>query len=90
MPNLTQTTSNTLSPNSSSSSSLAGVVPVSDTPSAGVQLAETGRNNENPDNVPPGAASGQPHPPAQDMDLLAQQVYEILKRRLSSERRREG
>ena len=89
MPNLTPTSSN-LSPNTSSSSSLAGVTPVSDTSHAGVQLAETGRGNENPDNEPPGAAAGQPHPPAQDMDLLAQQVYEILKRRLSSERRREG
>jgi Domain of unknown function (DUF4157) len=73
-----------------SNSTSTGFVPVADTPNAGVQLAESDRPTENPDNVSHGAAGGQPHPPAQDMDLLAQQVYEILKRRLSSERRREG
>jgi hypothetical protein len=71
------------------SSSVPALTPSSlQVASPAVQLAETGR--ENPDNTPPGAASGQAHPPAQNMDVLAQQVYEILKRRLSSERRREG
>ncbi len=80
---------------SSGSSTSTGFAPVADVQSvsaqsAGVQLAESDRPAENPDNQPAGAAGGQPQPPAQDMDLLAQQVYEILKRRLSSERRREG
>ncbi len=75
---------------SSGSTTSTGFAPVADAPSAGVQLAESDRPSDNPDNQPPGAAGGQPHPPAQDMDLLAQQVYDILKRRLSSERRREG
>ena len=83
-------TSNTSSLNAASSSSTASVAPAAEAPSASVQLAETGRGSENPDDAPPGAAGEQPHPPAQDMDLLARQVYEILKRRLSSERRREG
>jgi Domain of unknown function (DUF4157) len=74
----------------SSSTSTSGFSPVADSSSSAVQLAESDRSAENPDNQPHGAAGGQPHPPAQDMDLLAQQVYEILKRRLSSERRREG
>ena len=75
---------------SSSSSTSTGFAPVAESSSASVQLAESDRPSDNPDNQPAGAAGGQPQPPAQDMDLLAQQVYEILKRRLSSERRREG
>jgi hypothetical protein len=95
MPNLNTNPSNfvtVIAPSSvgSSSTSTSGVAPVADSSSSAVQLAESDRPAENPDNVPHGAAGGQPHPPAQDMDLLAQQVYEILKRRLSSERRREG
>jgi hypothetical protein len=74
----------------SSSSTSTGFAPVVDAPSAGLQLAESDRSVENPDNQPAGAAGGQPHPPAQDLDVLAHQVYEILKRKLSSERRREG
>ncbi len=88
-----KTTSNsTLAPNVSDSSATSGTGFVSgvEAPSAAVQLAESDRPADNPDNVQPGAAGGQPQPPAQDMDLLAQQVYDILKRRLSSERRREG
>jgi hypothetical protein len=93
MPNLnTSDFVTVVNPNTSgsSSSTSTGFAPVSDSSSSGVQLAEADRPADNPDNVPHGAAGGQPQPPAQDMDLLAQQVYEILKRRLSSERRREG
>jgi hypothetical protein len=82
-----------VSPNApdSSATTNTGVASGSDASSALVQLAESDRPSENRDNAPPGAAGGQPpQQPGQDMDVLAQQVYEILKRRLSSERRREG
>ncbi len=96
MPNLRTNTSDFVtviapgSVGSSDSTTSTGFAPVADAPNSAVQLAESDRPAENPDNQPAGAAGGQPHPPVQDMDLLAQQVYEILKRRLSSERRREG
>ncbi len=94
MPNLNTNTSDfvtVIAPSSvGSSSTSTGLTSVADSSSSAVQLAESDRPSDNPDNQPPGAAGGQPHPPAQDMDLLAQQVYDILKRRLSSERRREG
>jgi Domain of unknown function (DUF4157) len=96
MPSLNSNTTDfvsVVSPNApdSSATTNTGVASVSEAPSALVQLADSDRPSENRDNVQPGAAGGQPaHSPAQDMDVLAQQVYEILKRRLSSERRREG
>jgi hypothetical protein len=82
-----------VSPNApdSSATTSTGLASVNDAPSELVQLADSDRPSENRDNAPPGAAGGQPpQQPGQDMDVLAQQVYEILKRRLSSERRREG
>jgi Domain of unknown function (DUF4157) len=94
IPNLNTKTSDfvtVVNPNASDSSTSTAFTPASDAPSASVQLADADRpSSENPDNQQAGAAAGQAHPPAQDMDLLAQQVYEILKRKLSSERRREG
>jgi hypothetical protein len=43
---------------------------------------------EEPAATPAGAPA--PEPAAPDLDALARQVYDVLKRRLAAERRREG
>jgi hypothetical protein len=51
------------------------------------QFAETSRSLEAPA-APPTAAANTQQPAPPDLDALAHQVYSILKRRLSAERRR--
>jgi hypothetical protein len=57
-----------------------------------MQMAESSRSLDAPvtlnQSAAPGPAAGGPVQP--DLDALAQQVYTILKRRLSAERRRFG
>ncbi len=89
MPSFTNQTRST-NQTSSSTPSTNYVTPAPVQSYSDVQLAEVGRDEAgSQDNADPGAPATH-QPPAQDMDAMAQQVYEILKRRLSSERRRVG
>jgi hypothetical protein len=54
-----------------------------------VQRADEGRGLDAPEQTSPAAPAGAPAGVAPDLDLLARQVYAVLKRRLESETRRE-
>jgi hypothetical protein len=70
----------------SSSSSTPGSASI--TPGAAAQFADTTRSLESPLAAAATQQQQQPPPAPPDLDALAQQVYTILKRRLSAERRR--
>ena len=58
---------------------------------AGVQAAEKNRSLPQPAPAPSSAApAAQRAEPEPDLDALAKQVYDVLKRRLAAERRRLG
>jgi hypothetical protein len=56
-----------------------------------IHLAERGRSLDREEHASPahGVATGEATAPP-DLDALARRVYDVLKRRLSAERRREG
>jgi hypothetical protein len=59
-------------------------------PSAGVYAAEPERGVAANESATPDRAEQEQEAPAPDLDLLARQVYEMLKQRLATERRRLG
>ncbi|GAB4114112.1 MAG: hypothetical protein OHK0050_18080 [Roseiflexaceae bacterium] len=73
------------------SPTVPGVAPTpSAAPSAGVYAAEPERRVAANESATPDRAEQEQEAPTPDLDLLARQVYEMLKQRLATERRRLG